>query len=628
MSNVRLSRAVFQFGQSILEADSEVSDGQLLSRFTQSQDEAAFAELVRRLGPMVMGVCRRITADTHLAEDAFQAAFLVLARRSADVSPREAVRGWLYGVAARTAQKARVMSARHRSREVLTPAPPDEQQVAIKETDSEALRMLDEEIGELPDHLRAAVVLCELEGVSRKDAAARLEIPQGTLASRLAKARKMLAVRLLNRGVAISAALLDLAFERLAAAPVPTRLLSATASLADKSHPLSTSITELSQGVLKTMYLTRLKLVVPCGLLLVLASWAASTIFGPGAMAGQPRALPAPASQAKPEDKTPQRAGPGILLLARKDGVIALTTDGKKVHEFTVPMGTHSGFAGCLSPDGKRAAFLVARDTPSSVEVPKSWPYKVVISKFDGTQPVVVEFPCHRPTLTWRSDGSQVVATKWSGEFVKSEDETVEYQIYKGVENVLIDPVTGKTEPLALPVGAWVLDSSRDGKTFLVKIFDGEKWFLGLAAKGDKEVKKLIKLKGWTGDFLARLSPDEKRVLYTDADPKDRDANKWGMSSLPYIFDLSTRKRTEVEDFPDNAVCYGLAWSPDGKQIAYTWEELHRDELKKDSLLYSLQSLKSKGSLVLADATGENPKRIISAKQEDGQKIFGSIDWR
>src|SRR5581483_8490021 len=104
--------------------DGRATDARLLARFVAAHDEAAFAALVHRHGPMVRGVCRRVAGDVHLADDAFQAAFLVLARRAADVKPRAAVRAWLYGVAVRTAREARAMSARRRSREVPVPTVP------------------------------------------------------------------------------------------------------------------------------------------------------------------------------------------------------------------------------------------------------------------------------------------------------------------------------------------------------------------------------------------------------------------------------------------------------------------------------------------------------------------------
>ena len=181
-------------------------DDELLARFVKDRDGDAFAALVRRHGPMVLAVCRRVSGDVHLAEDAFQAVFLVLTRRAPDVKPGSAVRGWLYGVAVRTAKEARTIATRRRAREFPVPNVPDRAVPVEVSPDADALRALDEEIGRLPDHLRAAVILFEIDGLSRRDVANRLGIPDGTLASRLAKARKVLATRLRNRGVTVSVA--------------------------------------------------------------------------------------------------------------------------------------------------------------------------------------------------------------------------------------------------------------------------------------------------------------------------------------------------------------------------------------------------------------------------------------
>jgi RNA polymerase sigma factor (sigma-70 family) len=356
MPNVALSAVVARVGGAaarLADLDPAETDGRLLGRFVQTRDEAAFRVLVRRLGPMVLGICRRVACDHHLAEDAFQAAFLVLARRAADVVPREAVRGWLHGVAVRTAQKARAMSARRRARELPVPALPDCPAAEPDAADPDALRILDEEVGRLPDHLRVAVALCELEGVGRRDAAARLGIPEGTLSSRLAKARAVLAERLRGSGVALTAAGLCAALGRPASAIVPSGLVDMTAALSTSPGPVPPSVAALSNGVFQSMFLHKLKLTATAGLVLAVAGvfTGLSGLFAqapppsppsPGAIPVQvtPKDSKEPAPAAKP-------SSPGGLLLARAmvgNGTATgryqvLTADGKTVSESLLPRG-------------------------------------------------------------------------------------------------------------------------------------------------------------------------------------------------------------------------------------------------------------------------------------------------
>ncbi|WZO98651.1 sigma-70 family RNA polymerase sigma factor [Isosphaeraceae bacterium EP7] len=178
-----------------------LSDGRLLEQFVASRDEFAFERLLERHGPMVWGVCRRVLGDHHDAEDAFQAAFLVLARKAASVSPRESVGGWLHGVATRTARKARTTAARRKAREhrLASWTRPNSATEAAPTHDLAAL--LDIELARLPESQRSAIVLCDLEGRTRAEAARHLGWPAGTLASRLARGRARLAARLARRGL-------------------------------------------------------------------------------------------------------------------------------------------------------------------------------------------------------------------------------------------------------------------------------------------------------------------------------------------------------------------------------------------------------------------------------------------
>ncbi|HET6573472.1 MAG TPA: sigma-70 family RNA polymerase sigma factor [Fimbriiglobus sp.] len=174
-------------------------DDRLLDRYVAGRDEAAFTLLVTRHGPMVLGVCRRVLGPGPDADDAFQATFLVLVRRAAAVRHRDRLAGWLYGVAHRTALEARSLRAKHRRREVPTNPLPD---VPARPTESpEFGPLVERELARLSEKYRAAVALCDVDGRPRAEAARLLGVPEGTLSSRLAAGRKILARRLARYGL-------------------------------------------------------------------------------------------------------------------------------------------------------------------------------------------------------------------------------------------------------------------------------------------------------------------------------------------------------------------------------------------------------------------------------------------
>jgi RNA polymerase sigma factor (sigma-70 family) len=230
-------------------------DGELLGRFVESRDERALATLVERHGPMVWGVCRRLLGH-HDAEDAFQATFIVLVRKAASVNPRGKVGNWLYGVARQAALQARAA----RPKEVQVMEMPDVE--APQDQWADLHPLLDEELGRLPDYYRAVIVLSDLEGKGRKEVAAHLGCPEGTVASRLVRARAMLAKRLTKRGVALSGGALAAALSRnVASAGVPTSVVMSTIKAANLGQ-VPVKVAALAEGVLKTMLLTKLKSVM------------------------------------------------------------------------------------------------------------------------------------------------------------------------------------------------------------------------------------------------------------------------------------------------------------------------------------------------------------------------------
>jgi RNA polymerase sigma factor (sigma-70 family) len=216
----------------VASVSSDATDEELLVRFLRTHDEAAFAVLVRRYGPLVFGVCRRVLGQAEDAEDAFQATFVVLAQKAGSIRHRGSLVGFLHGVAERIARKAR--RARSRRRDRAMPVPERSVRDAVASVMWSDLRsVLDEEIRRLPVPYREAFILCHLEGHSNAEAARRLGCPKGTVLSRLARARERLARRLSRRGITLPAAAFStLMSVEMLRASVPAKLAAATVRLA------------------------------------------------------------------------------------------------------------------------------------------------------------------------------------------------------------------------------------------------------------------------------------------------------------------------------------------------------------------------------------------------------------
>jgi RNA polymerase sigma factor (sigma-70 family) len=249
-----------------MQAALALPDAQLLEQFVRLRDETAFEALLHRHGPLVFGVCRKFLYNPHDAEDAFQATFLVLARKANSVAPRSLLGHWLYGVACRVAARARktaMLRAREHSGADLTAVAGAEEKA-----DSDLAPMLHEEVQRLPDKYRRPVVLCYLEGKTNEEAAHQLQWPVGTVKGRLNRARELLRGRLARRGLAVSAGLLTAALVP-AASAAPAGLLDVTtksclcfgAGDVAAGGLASAQAVALTKGVLRTMLLTKLKIV-------------------------------------------------------------------------------------------------------------------------------------------------------------------------------------------------------------------------------------------------------------------------------------------------------------------------------------------------------------------------------
>jgi RNA polymerase sigma factor (sigma-70 family) len=286
------------------------ADAVLLERFVRHREEEAFTTLVDRHGPLVLRVCRRVLADEATAEDAFQATFLVLARRAAAIRPPEALAAWLYGVARRVALKARSAQARRRSREVALPdlVPADARPDPLSELSArELLAVVDEEVQRLPTAYRLPVILCCLEGRTREEAARLLGWSDGSVKGRLERGRARLHARLARRGLTLTAALAGVEVARgSAGAGMPAALVPATAQAGLRFVARQGASPEraapLAEAVLRRMAWTRGAALA--GLLAAVLAVAGAGTLLHAALGDRPAAAPDPA--AAPTDPAPQ----------------------------------------------------------------------------------------------------------------------------------------------------------------------------------------------------------------------------------------------------------------------------------------------------------------------------------
>ncbi len=595
------------------------TDADLLARYVGGRDGMAFAELVRRHGPMFLAFCWRLTHHAHGSDDVGHAVFLVLARKADRLDPHDRVGAWLYGVAVRAARKARTRSGR----EMLVAAVLDVPERTAEPVDPDAVRAVVEEVGRLPDFLRAAVVLCELEGRPRAAAARELGVAEGTLSSRLAAARKRLAARLAARGYGPAV---------LAPAVVPPDLAARAAG-----GPHSAAVAALAQGVLRTMFLQKLRFVP-----LVVGAAAA---LAAGIFAAQPPVPPPqpPVVAVLPQDPPPAAPalkaviGPNRLVVWRKRELVSLDPDGKN-EAVTFPSefgGKFNPYSFAVSPDGKQVACVLQHYTNRDSDTPPtSRLYICAVGTGVGAAAELGE-DGNAVNSTWSGDGKQLAVCTYNQHENLNDLKT---------KTLIYTPATKTRISVSLPDNHILADWSRDGRHFLTTALvdprpdyltpEGEPLILELwLMNRDGTPGKRLPHPDGIASTAGRFSPDGQRVLTLEvkvppaetpkekADREDRGAARPLPPPALAVYDLATGKAMPVKDVPPSADIQGFCWAPDGKRIAYVWRERHPPG--------AAPMTETTTSLTVCDPDGANRRTILSETARGTRAVtLAGVDWR
>jgi RNA polymerase sigma factor (sigma-70 family) len=544
------------------QAADALSDRQLVERFALKRDEEAFATLVRRHGPMVLGVCRRVLNDAHAAEDAFQAVFLVLSRKAGSLRCADSVGCWLYGVAYRVAHKARVRRARQRQREGRAARGEASTGPLAELTVREAQEILDEEMARLPEKYRAPLILCCFEGRTRDEAARQLGWPARLVKSRLEDGRRRLRSRLARRGLALPAALgAALLAEGVAPAALPAGLLGA-AVRSVLSRP-AVEVASLAEGAMAGTAGAKAKAAL--GLLLLTGVLAA----GVGALGPRPPAAGPPRAKASvpvaDEVQRPGRAdrlgdplpagaiarigslhrwgaqyrnllytpGGKGLALADDQGAVRIldVTSGKeRLRLAASPQLRASCFA--LSPDGKAAA--TAYFESPRIHVWDLYTGKDLRSWKAGVHPV--------SALAFSPDGTVFVAgVEHEGMRLWQTAAWKEVGLLPAKDMGYVDDV------FFLP----------DGKTLISEDNDGVPWWDVVVGRQVRLIRPLAVLPPTSFSHLA-VSPDGTRVAALQDVP----------NSVLLIWEGATGKELRRIRLGDEVAACCLCFSPDSRTLA------------------------------------------------------------
>jgi RNA polymerase sigma factor (sigma-70 family) len=563
-------------------------DRQLLQRFVARREETAFSELVRRHGPMVLGVCRSVLGNHQDAEDACQATFLVLARKAGSIRKAGSLASWLHGVAYRLASRAKVSSARRQAHERRAgdrppPGPMDEL------TWRELRHVLHEELGRLPETYRLPLVLCYLEGQTQEEAARQLGWTAGAVKGRLDRGRDLLRRRLTRRGLALAVPLSAAALSQATAAPLPAALVDATARSAALFRAgeavaglASEGAAALAEGGLKAMLGTKLK--VWAGLVLALGVLAAGA--GLAAHQARPAGRPDPGPDGGPETaaRGAEPPGSGATRPARADhygdplppatlarlgtvrlrqgghtvAAVAFAPDGKALlsggygdevaarlwdpstgRELRTFGGRsrHSGYSAALAPDGKTLATACGADDAAI----RLWDAATgkELRRFGGQSTRADEVSIPGWPLAFSPDGKTLAAANRS-------DPLSLWEVATGARLRQF----GQRE-----LGTTCFAFSPDGKTLASGGFDGQVHLWDVAT--GQECRRCVGHQRYIGGVA--FSPDGRVLASGSYDETIR------------LWDSGTGKELRRFGRPapgDQRLFYAVAFSPDGKLLA------------------------------------------------------------
>jgi RNA polymerase sigma factor (sigma-70 family) len=578
----------------------DAPDGLLLERYVGGRDEAALEALLRRHGPMVLGVCRRVLRQAQDAEEAFQATFLLLARQAHAIRQSGSVGPWLHGAAYRIALKARTQGARRRRREreaAAAPRPEAPSAAAWRELQA----VLDEELGRLPARYRAPLVLCYLEGKTQEEAAAQLGCPLGTVRSRAARGRALLQARLTRRGLALSGAAFATALTAHAAmAAVPAPLLGQAARAAAQPAGAPAAVLALARGGARSLLAARWQ---AAAVLLLVAGAAAGAV----ALVGSARA-PRPPEQGPPaaagEEKAPRAdlhgdaLPPGAVarlgtvrfrhedwvgpFLLSPDGQTLAATAGKSLSLWEVPTGrlrrrfVLPGRVQCVAyaPDGQLLAVGCEDCLIRLIDLTPGKGARLLVGHEPGADRFtkgVWEVAFSRDGRTLTSGGSDRTTRVWE---VASGKELRQLPNSPGARAVSADgrlearPVEGDARALRL----WDVPAGREGRRLAHAgevgraAFSADGKMLAVAVGALEKPGAIVLWEVASGKQVATLTGHEAKVFCLAFAPDGKTLASGGYDATLRLWDVAAAKERHPARCLTSPV-YQVAFTRDGRTL-------------------------------------------------------------